>query len=53
MKRKHTAEQIVLMLRKIESAQAQGKALALACKEAGISEWTFYHWRKQYGGISK
>lgn len=53
MKKNHSAEQIVAVLRKIESAQAQGKTIALACKEAGISEWTYYRWRKQYGGMNK
>ena len=53
MKKSHRAEQIVLVLRKIESAQAQGKTVAIACKEAGVSEWTFYRWRKQYGGMNK
>ena len=33
-------EQIVVMLRQIEVQMAQGKSLALACKEAGISEQT-------------
>ncbi len=31
-------EQIVVMLRQIEVPLAQGRSLALACKEAGISE---------------
>ena len=30
---------------------AQGKFLALACKEAEISEQSYYRWRKEYGGI--
>ena len=36
--RKVSPEQIVVMLRQIEVQVAQGKSLALACKEAGISE---------------
>jgi hypothetical protein len=35
---KTSAEQIVLKLRLIEVQPAQGKSLALACKEAEISE---------------
>ena len=38
--RKVSPEQIVVMLRQIEVQLAQGKSLALACKEAGISEQT-------------
>ncbi|GJD59204.1 hypothetical protein MTDSW087_04684 [Methylobacterium dankookense] len=36
--RKTSAEQVVLRLRQIEVQTAQGKSLALGCKEAGISE---------------
>ncbi len=36
--RKVSPEQIVVMLRQIEVQLAQGMSLALACKEAGISE---------------
>ena len=39
--RKVSPEQIVVMLRQIEVQVAQGKSLALACKEAEISEQTF------------
>ncbi len=35
---KTSAEQVVLKLRQIEVQTAQGKSLALACKEAKISE---------------
>ena len=45
------AEQVVLKLRQIEVQTAQGKSLALACKEAAISEQSYYRWRKEYGGL--
>ena len=45
------AEQVVLKLRQIEVQTAQGKSLALACKEAEISEQSSYRWRKEYGGL--
>ena len=48
---KTSAEQIVLKLRQIEVQTAQGKGLALACKEAEISELRDYRWRKEYGGL--
>ena len=48
---KTNAEQIVLTLRQIEVQTAQGKSLALACKEAEISEQSYYRWRKEYGGL--
>ena len=48
---KTNAEQIVLKLRQIEVQTAQDKNLALACKEAEISEQSYYRWRKEYGGL--
>ena len=29
----------------------QGKTIALACRESGITEQTYYRWRKTYGGM--
>ena len=45
---KHTAEQIVNLLRQVEVSVANGKTLAQACKEAAIVEQTYYRWRKEY-----
>lgn len=50
-KRGFGAEQIVSKLRQIEVLMAQGKTAALACKEAGVSEQSYYRWRKEYGGL--
>jgi putative transposase len=49
--KKHTPEQIVNVLRQIEVAMANGKTTPAACKEAGITEQTYYRWRKEYGGL--
>ena len=48
---KSGAEQVVLKLRQIEVQTAQGKSLAIACREAEISEQSYYRWRKEYGGL--
>ena len=48
---KTSAEQVELKLRQIEVQTAQRKSLALACKEAEISEQSYYRWRKEYGGL--
>ncbi len=50
-KRGFGAEQIVSKLRQIEVLMAQGKTAALACKEAAVSEQSYYRWRKEYGGL--
>jgi len=49
---KHTPEQIVNILRQIEVAVANGKTHPVASREAGITEQTYYRWRKEYGGLS-
>jgi transposase-like protein len=50
-KKAFTPEQVVAKLRQIEVLLSQGKTIALACREAGITEQTFYRWRKEYGGL--
>lgn len=50
-KRGFGAEQIVSKLRQIEVLMAQGKTAVLACKEAGVTEQSYYRWRKEYGGL--
>jgi putative transposase len=50
-KKRFSAEQIVVMLRQIEVLMSQGKAAPVACREAGISQQSYYRWRKEYGGL--
>jgi transposase-like protein len=49
--KKHTPEQIVSLLRQIEIAVANGKTTPIACRESGITEQTYYRWRKEFGGL--
>ena len=44
-------EQIIALLRQIEVLTAQGQPVSAACREAGISEQSYYRWRKEYGGL--
>ena len=50
-KKRLGAEQIVTKLRQIEVLQGQGKSLAVACKEVGTTEQSYYRYRKEYGGL--
>jgi transposase-like protein len=50
-RKKHSAEQIVALLRQIEVELANHKSIGQACKEAGITQQTYYRWRKEYGGL--
>jgi transposase-like protein len=50
MKRKfHTPGQIVKKLREADAAVASGSTVEQVCKQLGISDATYYNWRKQYG----
>jgi transposase-like protein len=51
MQKAMKAEDIVLLLRKIEILINQGKTVRLSCREAGISEYAYRRWRKEYGGL--
>lgn len=48
---RHSAEQVVNLLRQIEVGVANGKTTVQACKEASITEQTYYRWRKEHGGL--
>ena len=50
-KKRFSAEQIVALLRQIEVGLAQGKTISIACREAGISDQSYFRWRKEYGGL--
>jgi putative transposase len=50
-RKRYGAEQIVTLLRQIEVSVSSGKSTQIACREAGISEQSYYRWRKEYGGL--
>jgi putative transposase len=49
--KRYKPEQIVSVLRQIEVEIANGKTTPQACKEAEITQQTYYRWRKEYGGL--
>jgi len=51
MKKKHTTEQVIVKLRQIEVQCSQGTTVAEAVRQSGITENTYYRWRKEYGGM--
>ena len=50
-RRRHTPEQIITALREAEVGLARGKTAAMVSRELGISEQTYYRWRKEFGGM--
>jgi putative transposase len=47
----HSAEQMVKKLRDAEVFLSQGKNVAEACRQIGVTDQTYYRWRKEYGGV--
>jgi putative transposase len=50
-KNRHKPEQIIAKLREVEVELSRGTAVAHAVKKIGVTEQTYYRWRKEYGGL--
>ena len=50
-KKRHSAEQIISKLREAEVLLAKGTKMPQVCRKIGITEQTYYRWRKEYGGV--
>jgi len=48
---RYTTEQIVGMLREAEVRVSQGEPIGLICRGLGISDQSYYRWRRAYGGL--
>lgn len=50
-RKKHTPEEIISKLREAEVELAKGQTTGHVCRMIGITEQTYYRWRKEYGGL--
>jgi len=50
-KKNHTVEQIIGKLREAEVRLSQGETVGQVSRSLGITEQTYYRWRKEYGGL--
>jgi transposase-like protein len=50
-RKRYIAEQIIGMLREAEVLQSQGMTIGEISRKLGITEQTYYRWRKEYGGM--
>ena len=50
-KKRYNAEDIIHKLREADVLLGQGKTISQVCKQIGITERTYYRWRKAYGGM--
>ncbi|MEM9371424.1 MAG: transposase [Pseudomonadota bacterium] len=52
-RKRHTDEDALRLLREIEVHLSSGLDVAEACRKAGISDATYYTWRKKFGGMGR
>ena len=50
-KKGYSPEQIINKLREAEVLLSQENTIAAVCRKIGITDQTYYHWRKDYGGM--
>ena len=50
-RKRYTAEQIIQKLRQAEVELVKGRSVGEVAKQLGITDQTYYRWRKEYGGL--
>jgi transposase-like protein len=50
-RKRYKPEQIIGMLREAEVELSRGQKVGQVCRNLGITEQTYYRWRREYGGL--
>ena len=50
-KKRFSVEQIIHHLREAQVLLSQGRTVGEVCRQIGVSEQSYYRWRKEYGGL--
>ncbi|KQQ84743.1 transposase [Aureimonas sp. Leaf324] len=50
-RKKPSPEEIVAKLRQVDVLVSQGRSVAEAVRTIGVTPFTYYRWRKEYGGL--
>jgi len=50
-RKRYSPEQIINLLREAEVHISKGLSVAETCRQIGVSEQTYYRWRREYGGM--
>ena len=50
-RKKFSPEQIVAKLRQVEVEVGKGQTVPVACRKVGVTDQTYYRWRREYGGM--
>jgi transposase-like protein len=51
MKKRHSTEEVIRLLRKIERMLATVSTVSEACRQLGIGDQSYYRWKRRYGGM--
>jgi transposase-like protein len=52
-RKRHSVDQIIGKLRQAEVELSKGETVKAVVRKLGISEQTYYRWRKEYGGLKR
>ena len=52
-RKRYSDEDVLRLLREVELALASGQDVATACRSVGVSDATYYNWRKRFGGMGR
>jgi len=50
-KQRYTSEEIILKPRKVDVLIGQGQTIAQVTKQIGVTEQTYFRWRRSHGGL--
>uniref|UniRef100_A4WQN9 Transposase IS3/IS911 family protein n=1 Tax=Cereibacter sphaeroides (strain ATCC 17025 / ATH 2.4.3) TaxID=349102 RepID=A4WQN9_CERS5 len=50
--KKHKPEEIVAKLRQVDVLVSQGRSVSEAVRSIGVTQFTYYRWRKEFGGLN-
>jgi len=53
LRKRYSPEDVVSKLREAEVLLSQNKTVAEVVRQLGISEQTYYRWKREYGGLDK
>jgi len=50
-RKRYTTERIIGLLREVEVRLGSGVTIGTICRSIGVSEQSYYRWRREYGGL--
>ncbi len=50
-RKRHSPEEVIALLREADVRLGQGETVGSVCRAIGVTEQTYYRWRREYGGL--